>query len=125
MMKLYNYLFYGIYRVWKKFQGEDNAYLAMLFLTAIMIMNFVFGLNVYERLKNYKNDNNKFIIVGVFFILFSLNYMLFIKDQKYLSIYEQFNKKPKFFRNFSSILILIIVLLTMVFGILVDSGLGN
>ena len=113
MIILY-YLYYRIYRIWIKMKGNDNAFLAMMALSMLLILNITTFLVSLGVLKNSNYTLIKLsIILGIISILF-LNYFILVHNRKYLKIETLFIKETKIQIFIGNLTICTYVILTFV-----------
>jgi hypothetical protein len=113
-MKAYYYLYYRIYSAWIKIKGSDHAFLAMVALSLLLMLNISTLILYFDLLNDMIYDDIRLpIILGVILVLV-VNYFVFIYRNKYKKIKKLFMNETKRQKIIGSIIIITYILLTFV-----------
>lgn len=114
-MKLFDYLYYRIFYIYKNKWKDDTpgAYatslvtlIQTLFLTLIPIF-------LYELLSNKNIGLNKLYLLGIFFIIFFLNFFRYRKFVDFDHLSQKWDKEETKKRKIKGILAILFIILTI------------
>lgn len=111
-MKLYNYIYFGIYRLLLKTSAKDVAeYIAAVWLAVLIGINFtviikIMGVRVKEFLSLTTYSS---ILFGG---LITLNVLLFLRKKKYRGIVDAYNIETKSKRTIRHVITIGYIILT-------------
>lgn len=119
-MKLYQYLYYRLYSWNIKTWGNEDmpqwnalygvSFMMFLNLGLIALLLQSFGIDIFSR----ESIPKKGIIIIALLILF-INYFLFIKNKKYLSLKKKFEKENLKKRKVNTFLLWLYIILSFLF----------
>ncbi len=96
-MHLYKYIYYKIYRAYKKSPISDNTneWSTTLLLSAIFIVNLFTILTAFSIFtgKSIFIFKNHHIAIGTSLIILLVNYFCFIHKKRYLEIEKEFSRE--------------------------------
>ncbi|MTI31421.1 hypothetical protein, partial [Xanthovirga aplysinae] len=101
ILKGYQYLFYSLYKLsiksekrWGQGEGIPH-WVAMLALSGLLGINFITLLSVFSYFTKTALSFNKMHGVYTAAILFTFNYLVFLRKKRYLKIINEFDKVSK------------------------------
>ena len=119
-MKIYYYLFYRFYSMLRHTGDYDKGFSVVLFQTVITVICFGTLDNCFNLTTLYDDKISKFIYLTIVIIPLSINYLIFVRNDKYIKIVEMFVNEPRQYRIIGDIVTsLIIGLIFVMFVIIV------
>lgn len=119
MRRVYFCLYYRLYRFAKWVGTTDAPWTAMLLITVLIGLNIFALLSVFTERKDVQFLSSKKAAVSLTIIIGVINYVIFIRDEKYEKVIEIFKKESKESKTWSAILIVAYIIMTWYFAHLV------
>ena len=88
-------------------KGNDNSFSAMAALTLLLGFNILAIVNVTGLMEKYTYEQLKVPIILGGISLFVINYLIFLKDKKYLEIEKIFINESKRKKQIGNIIIIL------------------
>lgn len=112
MVKIFNYLYFRLYKFAKQTKTVDPAWTAMLLLSALMMFNLFTILLLFLKI-NEVFFYSPYIISGLIGVLIvGFNYFNFIYKEKYSAIITEFEKETSWQKIISSVLTILYIIVT-------------
>jgi ABC-type Fe3+ transport system permease subunit len=96
-MKAYNYLYFGLYRLFSKSENCNDVaeHIAFFVLSGCLAVD-IFALSLPIRHSFYAQASVKAIIITMCFSIGLINYFYFVRGRRYLKLIEKYkNTAPK------------------------------
>jgi hypothetical protein len=126
-MKLLKYLYYKFYKVskiidsdnipeWTSYFSFAGLQMANLWVLAKLVDRYVYSFSIMDIVKN------KWSYSVIFFIVFGLNYLIFMKDKKYLEIEKMFANETNTKRTIGNIglFVYVVISIALIFAIWIN-----
>lgn len=114
MKNIYYYIYYKQYKHLSKTNKSIPEWSSMILLSQLLGFNLatiIFGTGIYKN--KYLFSNLPVILVGLGFILLFINYLIFIKNSRYLKIIDKFKCETRKQSIIGGLLVLIYVFVSL------------
>ena len=113
MKKLYYYLYYKIYVFTKRIRKNEASIATTIGISYLVLTNIIgVSLMIFDRERN-NIEFFKPLYIGIIILGFAINYLIFLKDKKYIEIEKRFKKETNERRILGNILVSLYVILTL------------
>ena len=115
-MKIYQYLFYRLYKRQRtKFSEFESLIFALLTITAIIFVNF-FTLEIFlnKMLLTPSIITSKSLVIIIMALIFSVNCFVFLMKKRYKNIEQKFQNETKKQKNIGTFIIIAYVVLSFI-----------
>ena len=124
---MYNYIFYRLYKYAKKTEKKWGSSLAMpitLSIYSLIMLQYLNLLTVFALLTHYIKIIPSFTLtktmaIGTGLIMYIINYLVFIRNKKFLQIEKKFDRDSDNVKVIKTILFWLYVILSFVLFIVV------
>lgn len=126
-MKLLKYLYYKFYKLslivdidkipeWKAYFLFSGLLMTNLWILAKLIDRYIYSFGILEIV------SNKWSYYIIFFIVFGFNYIIFLRDKKYLEIIKQFETETGIQRKMGNIGLFVYIAfsVTLIFAVWIN-----
>jgi len=116
MANFYSYVFYRIYKFFKSSRNEDIAeWKATILLSLLITCNMFVGLISVINFKLYLSQALfQCVLVLLFALVYFVNYIIFIKDEKFKRIEKAFKSESTSRKRIGSVSILLYVVVSVI-----------
>lgn len=115
IFKVYKYVYYWIFKFLMRFGDYELPFKVAGALSILVMINFVF---IYDNVLPITPENTdgiyKYTLIGAFLFILIFNYFMFVHEDRYLNVLEQFKNESDRSRLVGRMAVIAYAMLTFV-----------